>query len=118
MKHMETKISQPIFGILVALRKNEAIKIYNEPGIGKTFATTHFRKSQLIKSDKSQRDYYWLRFYNDHKHSTSLCYTKRITIIAIYTLHGKLVNSTSGYWVDINSEEALSRDFHENIRTH
>ena len=27
------KILQPIFGILVALRKNELTKIYNEPGI-------------------------------------------------------------------------------------
>ena len=30
---MELKISQPIFGILVALTKNEVKKICNEPGI-------------------------------------------------------------------------------------
>ena len=32
-EHMEMKISQPIFGILVALTKNELTKICNEPGI-------------------------------------------------------------------------------------
>ena len=31
MEHMEMKISQPIFGILVALTKNEVRKIFNEP---------------------------------------------------------------------------------------
>ena len=30
--HMEVKILQPIFGILVALTKNEVTKICNEPG--------------------------------------------------------------------------------------
>jgi hypothetical protein len=30
---MEMKISQPIFGILVVLTKNEFTKICNEPGI-------------------------------------------------------------------------------------
>ena len=33
MEHMEMKISQPIFGILVVLMKNELMKICNEPGI-------------------------------------------------------------------------------------
>ena len=32
-RHMEMKISQPIFGILVVLTKNELTKICNEPGI-------------------------------------------------------------------------------------
>ena len=32
MEHMEMKILQPIFGILVALPKNEVTKICNEPG--------------------------------------------------------------------------------------
>ena len=32
-EHMVMKISQPIFGILVALTKNEVTKICNEPGI-------------------------------------------------------------------------------------
>ena len=31
-EHMEMKISQPIFGILVVLTKNELTKICNEPG--------------------------------------------------------------------------------------
>jgi len=31
-ERMEMKISQPIFGILVALTKNEVTKICNEPG--------------------------------------------------------------------------------------
>ena len=31
-EHMEMKILQPIFGILVALTKNEVVKICNEPG--------------------------------------------------------------------------------------
>ena len=30
---VEMKISQPIFGILVALTKNEVTKVCNEPGI-------------------------------------------------------------------------------------
>ena len=34
-KHVETKISQPIFGILVVLTKNELTKICNEPSIKK-----------------------------------------------------------------------------------
>ena len=33
MKHMEMKISQPIFGILVVSTKNKFTKIFNEPGI-------------------------------------------------------------------------------------
>ena len=32
MGHMEMKISQPIFGILVVLTKNELTEICNEPG--------------------------------------------------------------------------------------
>ena len=32
-EHMEMKISQPIFGILLVLTKNELTKICNEPGI-------------------------------------------------------------------------------------
>jgi hypothetical protein len=32
-KHMEMRILQPIFGILVFLTKNEITKICNEPGI-------------------------------------------------------------------------------------
>ena len=32
MAHMEMKISQPIFGILVVLTKNNLTKICNEPG--------------------------------------------------------------------------------------
>ena len=32
-EHMEVKILQPIFGILVVLAKNELTKICNEPGI-------------------------------------------------------------------------------------
>ena len=36
-EHMEMKISQPIFGILVALTKNEVTKICNEPGINHMF---------------------------------------------------------------------------------
>ena len=32
IKHMEMKISKPIFGILVALTKNTLTKICNEPG--------------------------------------------------------------------------------------
>jgi hypothetical protein len=31
-EHMEIKVSKPIFGILVALTKNELTKICNEPG--------------------------------------------------------------------------------------
>ena len=31
-EHMEMKISQPIFSILVVLTKNELTKTYNEPG--------------------------------------------------------------------------------------
>ena len=33
MEHMEMKILQPIFGILVVLMKKEITKICNEPGI-------------------------------------------------------------------------------------
>ena len=33
-EHMEMKISQLILGILVALTKNEVMKICNEPGTG------------------------------------------------------------------------------------
>ena len=36
-EHMEMKISQPIFGILVALTKNEVTKICNESGIDYCF---------------------------------------------------------------------------------
>ena len=35
---MEMKISQPIFGILVVLTKNELTKICNEPGNSLTFS--------------------------------------------------------------------------------
>ena len=34
-EHIEMKILQPIFGILVALMKNEFTKICNEPGINR-----------------------------------------------------------------------------------
>ena len=34
---MEMKISQPIFGILVALTKNELTKIFNKPGKNNQF---------------------------------------------------------------------------------
>ena len=37
-EHMEIKVSKPIFGILVALTKNELTKICNDPGI-----KNHFR---------------------------------------------------------------------------
>ena len=36
-EHIEMKISQPIFGILVALTKNEVTKVCNEPGIRKQY---------------------------------------------------------------------------------
>ena len=45
-EHMEMKISQPIFGILEALTKNEVTKICNEPG------TSHRRMEMIeIRND-------------------------------------------------------------------
>jgi hypothetical protein len=35
--HMDMKISQPIFGILVVLTKNELMKICDEPSISQYF---------------------------------------------------------------------------------
>ena len=45
MEHMEMKISQPFFGILVALTKNQVMKIFNEQGI--------FQKVTIHKDQKS-----------------------------------------------------------------
>ena len=44
-EHMEMKISQPFFGILVALTKNQVMKIFNEQGI--------FQKVTIHKDQKS-----------------------------------------------------------------
>ena len=46
--HMEMKISQPIFGILVVLTKNELTKICNEPGISKYKNQDLWQKMYLI----------------------------------------------------------------------
>ena len=48
-EHMEMKISQPIFGILIVLTKNELTKICNEPGItGQVlFEDTRYNKPAL-----------------------------------------------------------------------
>ena len=44
---MELKISQPIFGILVALTKNEGTKICNEPGKYISFSTCLHSQSEI-----------------------------------------------------------------------
>ena len=45
---MELKISQPIFGILVALTKNEVTKISNEPGIRVAKKNQIAEKEELV----------------------------------------------------------------------
>ena len=47
MEHMEMKISQPIFGILVDLTKNEVTKICNEPGKYISFSTCLHSQSEI-----------------------------------------------------------------------
>ena len=44
MEHMEIKISQPIFGILVVLTKNELTKLCNEPSINSRFYCLGFNQ--------------------------------------------------------------------------
>ena len=48
-EHMEMKISQPIFGILVVLTKNELTKICNEPGIN-VASCFKYDSTQMSKS--------------------------------------------------------------------
>ena len=48
---MEMKISQRIFGIVVALTKNELTKICNEPGICHEFDQIYTQKISLMKNN-------------------------------------------------------------------
>ena len=57
-EHMEMKILQPIFGILVVLMKNELTKICNEPGNNVLWAIMYyvFRKLKISNGRKNFRN--------------------------------------------------------------
>ena len=50
-EHMEMKILQPIFGILVVLTKNELTKICNEPGISRRNIASRAFKEERLKQN-------------------------------------------------------------------
>ena len=70
MEHMEMKISQHIFGILVALTKNEVTKICNEPGI-----SSSFKRKQDTFREKNREN------MSRTSHRTQVSINKAITIL-------------------------------------